>query len=115
MDSRTGQGCVLVVEDPLIQRFIGGVLKREGRQVVEAKAEESLRVLRSRDQAIALLITNQPLRFVEFAETLPLIYVAAVPDPAMALHFRYCRMLRKPFPPSDLVECVAELLPVPAI
>ena len=33
--------------------------------------------------------------------------VAAVPDPTLALHFRYCRMLRKPFPPSDLVECVA--------
>ena len=115
MDSQSDLGCVLVVEDPLIQKFIGGILKREGRQVIEAKAEQSLRILRSSDPAIVLLITNQPLRFVEFAETLRLIYVAAIPDPTLALRFRYCRMLTKPFPPNDLVECVAELLPIAAV
>ena len=104
-----------MVEDPLVQKFIGGVLKRDGRQVIEAKAEQSLRVLRAGDPVVVLLISNQPLRFVEFAEFLPLINIAAVPDPTLVLRFRYCRILRKPFPPSDLVECVAELLPVPAV
>lgn len=111
MQSETGHGCVLVVEDPLIQRFVSGVLKREGHQVVEAKAEESLRILRAGDGDIAVLITNQPLNFLEFAETLPVVYIAALPDPTLALRFSRCRILRKPFPPSDLVECVAELAP----
>ena len=116
MQSRSGHGCVLVVEDPLIQRFVSGVLRRAGHQVVEAKAEESLRILRTSDQAIVLLITNQPLRFLEFAETLPLIYIAALPEPTLVFRFSRCRMLRKPFPPSHLVECVAELAPLsPAV
>ena len=76
-----------------------------------ASSAESLRILRAGDHSIALLITNQPLRFIEFAETLPLVYVAASPDPTLALRFRRCRVLRKPFPPADLVECVAELAP----
>jgi DNA-binding response OmpR family regulator len=106
---------VLVVEDPVIQRFVSGILKREGCQVVEARAEESLRILRTGDRGVALLITNQPLNFLEFAEILPLIYVAAAPDSTLAVRFRHCRTLRKPFPPGELVACVDELLPIPAV
>jgi CheY-like chemotaxis protein len=109
MPPKTENGCVLVVEDPLIQKFVRSVLKQEGHQVVEARSDESLRMLRARDLAVNLLITNQPKRFLEFAETLPLIYLAATPDPALASRFRRCRILRKPFPPGDLVACVAEL------
>jgi hypothetical protein len=100
-----------LVEDPLIQRFVRGILAREGLQVIEARAEESLRILRTGDQSVGLLITNEPLRFLTFAETLPLLYIAAFPEPILVLRFRRCRMLRKPFPPSDLVECVMELAP----
>jgi hypothetical protein len=111
MQAKTGPGLVLIVEDPLIQRFVGGILKREGRPVVEASVDGALRILGAGDPAVALLITNQPARFLEFAETLPLLYIAAFPDPALAERFHRCRMLRKPFPPMDLMACAAELAP----
>jgi len=104
------------VEDPMIQRFVGGILKREGYLVVKAELHEALRTLRDSPDLVSLLITNVPGHFFEFAETLPLIYVAAFPDPALADRFRRCRALRKPFHPSDLALCAAELSPaVPAV
>jgi hypothetical protein len=111
MQLKTGHGFVLIVEDPLIQRFVGGILKRGGRPVVEADGDGALRILRAGDSAVALLITNKPARFLEFAGTLPLLYIAAFPDPALADRFRRCRMLRKPFAPVDLMACAAELAP----
>jgi hypothetical protein len=108
---KTAVGCVLVVEDPLIRRFVGGILKREGHLVVEAELEEAVRTLRHDDGAVALLITNVPAHFLEFAETVSLIYIAACPDPDLAGRFRSCRTLCKPFRPSDLVANAAELAP----
>jgi CheY-like chemotaxis protein len=111
MQSQTGRGLVLIVEDPLIQRFVGGILKRGGRLVVEADGDGALQILRAGETAVALLITNQPARFLDFAGTLPLLYFAAFPDPALADRFHRCRMLRKPFAPVDLMACAVELAP----
>jgi hypothetical protein len=102
---------VLIVEDPLIRRFAGGILKREGYLPIDADREESLRILRGGDSGVCLLVTNQPGGFLEFAGTLPLLYIASFPDPGLAARFRHCRMLRKPFSPDDLVSCAAELAP----
>ena len=107
----TAHGCALVVEDPMIRRFVGSILKREGYLVVEAGLEEALRTLRDEPSAVSLLITNAPGSFGEFAETLPLLYVASSPDPVLAGRFRRCRTLRKPFSPRDLTVCAAELAP----
>lgn len=115
MEWKTAQGCVLIVEDPLIRRFVGGILTREGRSVVEAEPDQALRILRGGECAVSLLVTNHPERFLEFAETLPLLYIAAFPDAALAVCFPRYRMLRKPFYPPDLVRCAAELLRVPAV
>lgn len=111
MQSKTGPGLVLVVEDPLIQRFVGGIFKHEGRQVVEVDRDGALRILRAGDSPVALMITNQPARFLEFADTLPVLYIAASPDPVLAERFRHCRMLRKPFAPAELMACARELVP----
>ncbi len=111
MHPRNPRGCVLIAEDPLICRFVGGILKREGYVVVETEPEAALRILRAGDDAVSLLITNQPARFLEFAETIPLIYTAAFPDPKLADRFLRCRMLRKPFPPGELMALAAELAP----
>jgi CheY-like chemotaxis protein len=101
---------VLIVEDPRVRRLIAGILKREAYAVIEAELEEALRILREAPDSVALLITNVPAHFCEFAETLPLVYVAAFPDPALADRFRRCRTLHKPFRPCDLAQCAAELV-----
>lgn len=111
MPEKTAAGCVLVVEDPLIRRFVGGILKREGHLVVESELEEALHTLRHDSGTVSLLITNAPTHFLEFAESVPLIYLAAFPDPELAGRFHSCRTLRKPFRPSDLVAHAAELAP----
>jgi len=99
----------LIVEDPLIRKFVGDILKRKGFAVVEAELDEALRRLRDAPEAVSLLVTNVPAHFLEFAETLPVLYDAAFPDPALAARFRRCRTLRKPFHPGDLAECATEL------
>lgn len=109
MPQTTAPGYVLIVEDPTIRRFVGGILKREGYVVVEAELGKALRALRDEPGAVSLLITNGPAHFLEFAGTLPVLYVAASPDPALAGRFRCCRTLRKPFRPADLLLRVAEL------
>jgi len=115
MQQKAALGCALIVDDPIIRRFVGGILKREGYTVAEAELEEALRTLRDAPGAVSLLITNGPAHFLEFAESLPLIYVAAFPDPALASRFRHCRTLRKPFCPGDLVLCAAELAQAVAV
>ena len=112
MQQKAALGCALIVEDPMIRKFVGGILKREGYVVIEAELEAALRTLRGAPDAVSLLITNVPGNFLEFAETHPLIYVAAFPDPALADRFRRCRALRKPFHPGDLALCAAELAPL---
>lgn len=99
----------LIVEDPLIRKFVGGILKSKGFAVVEAELDEALRTLRDTPDAVSLLVTNAPAHFLEFAETLPVLYDAAFPDPALAARFRRCLTLRKPFHPCDLAARAVEL------
>jgi len=112
MQQKAALGCALIVEDPIIRRFVGGILKREGHPVAESGLEDALQTLRDAPGAVSLLITNAPAPFLEFAETLPLIYIASSPDPALADRFHHHRTLRKPFRPADLVLCAAELAPL---
>src|ERR1017187_6660213 len=109
MQPTTASGSALIVEDPMIRRFVGGILKREGYVVVEAELEEAMRTLRDAPGAVSLLITNAPASFFQFAETLPLIYVPPPPAPVLANFSRLSRPLAKPFRPGDLVACAAEL------
>jgi hypothetical protein len=72
----------------------------------------------SPDEAIALLragqadllITNTPGDFTEFGKTVPLLYLAAFPDPQVAAPFDRWLSLRKPFPTAELVILTGRLL-----
>ncbi|MCU1233213.1 MAG: response regulator receiver protein [Candidatus Solibacter sp.] len=75
------------------------------------EAPQGVDLLRSGDCGIGLLITNVPARFTEFADRVPLLYIAAFPDPNEVSPFRTCRVLRKPFHPEQLINCVEQLLP----
>ena len=100
---------VLVAEDPFISNFLRTMLQRRGHQVVTGEAGHVSELMRNGSVKAQLVITNRPEAFLPFAETLPLLYIAANPDPAVALQFPACRILRKPFRNGDLLEAVEEL------
>jgi DNA-binding response OmpR family regulator len=104
-------GSIVVVEDPFVSGFLRNVLQRKGYHVIPLDADAGVNLLRAADPNIGLLITNHPTIFAEFAERVPLLYIAAFPDPAAASPFRASRLLRKPFHPDQLLNCVQELLP----
>jgi hypothetical protein len=101
---------IVVVEDPMVSGFLCSVLTRKGYPVIPLGPADGRKLLRSPDARIGLLITNQPAAFTEFAVRLPLLYVAAFPDPAVASPFLVSLMLRKPFLPEQLLSCVEQLL-----
>jgi hypothetical protein len=109
--SRAGQisAMILVAEDPYINTFLRAVLQRHGHHVVTSDPEQASDLMRSGGVKADLVVTNRPEVFLPFAETLPLVYIAATPDPALALQFSTCRVLRKPFRNDDLLEAVGEL------
>jgi hypothetical protein len=94
---------ILIAEDPLITTFLRTILERHGHQVMTGEP------MRNRGMQPQLVITNRPEDFLPFAGTLPMLYIAASPDPAMALRFSNCRVLCKPFRNADLLEAVDEL------
>jgi len=100
---------IVVVEDPQIQKLIQGLLGRSGYQA-QAAAQDYCQTLLEGGSLPSVLITNQPSLFLAFAEELPLLYVAALPDPRLASMFRHCRVLRKPFHVSELVASVDQLI-----
>ena len=106
MDSRR----VLVVEDPLVRRLIHGILTRGGYTVVQAELWRAFELLSDPGEAFALLITNQPYLFLEFAGNISVLYVAAVPDAEWAAKLPRCRTLHKPFRPQELLELTGKLL-----
>jgi hypothetical protein len=77
---------------------------------VQAAAQDYRRTLLEGGRLPSVLITNQPSLFLAFADELPLLYVAALPDPRLASMFRRCRVLRKPFQASELVASVDQLI-----
>ena len=107
---KTGSGVILVVEDPFVRSFLRTVLERHGYKVLPGDVRHGLAALRDRNQEVRLLITNVPAAFTEFASRVPLLYLAALPDPSLASRYRNSRVLSKPFHPGDLLALVQELL-----
>jgi CheY-like chemotaxis protein len=100
---------ILVAEDPFINTFLRTVLQRRGHKVVTSDPAQGSDLMRTGEVKADLVITNKPEAFLPFAEQLPILYIAATPDPARVECFHACRMLRKPFRSEDLLEAVEEL------
>jgi DNA-binding response OmpR family regulator len=100
---------IAVIEDPFIRRLLRDILKKYGYRVVEASAAEAVEALRSGVHNFRLVITNSPSDFLPFAAEVPLLYLAADPDPDLAARFTHCRALQKPFVARELVEAVRDL------
>ena len=52
---------------------------------------------------VDLLITNTPATFAEFGQMVPLLYLAAFPDPEAAADFERWLALSKPFQTTQLL------------
>jgi len=100
---------VVVAEDPFISNFLRTVLQRRGHKVVIGEAHHASEMIRTGTIAADVVITNTPDAFLLVAGKLPLLYIAANPDPELATKFPLCRVLRKPFRNEDLVEAVEDL------
>jgi len=98
----------VVVEDVFVRAFLRTALERHGYAATCAAPEAARKLLESGEAG--LLITNIPDTFAAFGASVPLIYVAAFPDPAAAAGFSRWRPLRKPFPTSELIALVQELM-----
>ena len=105
-----GSGRVLVVEDPLVRRLIEGIFVRAGFAVTQAEPQRALALLDDTQRHFELLITNVPELFADRGFDLPVLYIAASPDPQWLLKFPLCRALQKPFHPRQLLDLAHELL-----
>ena len=76
---------------------------------MEVAPEHGVELVRGNAANLALVITNTPSLFTAFAERVPILYLAAMPDMVLAARFRTCRALRKPFHPRQFLEAVEEL------
>jgi hypothetical protein len=76
--------------------------------VVAAVAGRAVEALRAADGP-PTLVTNAPGQFLEFADQVPLLYLAEAPDSSLAGRFRLCRVLRKPFHAEELFAALDEL------
>jgi hypothetical protein len=102
------------VEDPFVRSFVQAYLARHGIEGVGLEIGQAIEMLRRDAGQARAIITNRPDGFLEFAE-LPLLYMAAFPDPEQAKPFRHHRMLRKPFRPEELLQAMRELLDHPTL
>jgi len=110
MISSDNDASVVLVEDPLIRRYVRSVLAHRRTAVVEANAADAVGLVRSGESKVCLLITNRPDDFLPFAADLPLLYVSSQPERHLAASFRACRTLNKPFAPAELTMAVCELI-----
>jgi len=101
---------IAVCEDPFVRKLVRDVLTRRGYRVIGADVDEAVELLRSGAEQVSLVITNTPSEFMDFADTLPMLYMAAAPDEALAAHFRACLTLQKPFSNQRLIDAVAALV-----
>ena len=99
---------VVVVEDVFVRSFLRAALERVGYVAHCVSAQEAMRLLRSGE--IDLLVTNTPDTFSEFGATIPLLYIAAFPNPANAVAFRRWLPLHKPFQAYELNAVIQRLL-----
>ena len=72
--------------------------------------DEALELLRLGVVEVSLIITNHPAEFIDFANEVPVLYMAAAPDQAVAARFRACRTLQKPFSTRSLIDAVDALV-----
>src|SRR5438094_8608264 len=110
MPTEASSGVVVVVEDPFVRNFLRSVLERQGYEVLSGGVWHGLAALRDGSREVQLLITNRPSAFTEFADRVPLLYLAALPDPSLVSPYRDSRVLSKPFHPHQLLASVQELL-----
>jgi hypothetical protein len=101
---------LIIVEDALISKLVRAVLEKRGYAAILATAAEAAKLLRAPESRIGALLTNAPAIFLEFAEKTRLLYLSSAPDPLLAAAFQVCRVVRKPFVPSELAEAVGELM-----
>lgn len=102
-------GVIVVVEDPLISRFVGKVLQRAGYPVLELDPQPALNATRNGEIRVKMLITNIPHVFAASAADVPLLYLAAEPNYFLTEGFRELRVLQKPFLPAQLLGMVNEM------
>lgn len=102
-------GTVVVVEDPLVSKLVRAVLEKRGYAVKLAGASEAAALLASPRSGVGVLVTNAPDTFLQFADRVPLVYLTSAPNLLLEAAFRACRVVVKPFVPSDLVRAVSEL------
>jgi CheY-like chemotaxis protein len=106
---QAAQPPLVVVEDPLISNLVRTLLRRQNYPVTASGITEALALLRRPESFQGILITNNPSLFIDFAENLRLLYLSSVPDPLLEGLFPRCRVVRKPFAPSDLIQAVQDL------
>jgi hypothetical protein len=100
------RGTIAVIEDPFVSKFLRDLLTRQGYRIVEAKAAHCADVLKGH---VDLVITNAPDDLGDVPFDVPLLYLAATPDPALAARFSHCRAVEKPFQMRQLLNAVEEL------
>ena len=101
---------IVVVEDRLVSNLVGAVLRKHGYLVRGAELSEALTLLREDPGGVGVLVTNAPAAFLEFGDRVPLLYLTSQPDVKLRASFSACRVVLKPFVPSELAEAVAELM-----
>src|SRR5581483_4712044 len=73
---------ILVAEDPFVNTFLRTVLKRHGDTVTVGEPHHSACLLHDGSLQADLVITNRPAEFLEFRESIAILYTASNPDPA---------------------------------
>jgi hypothetical protein len=102
-------GTFVVVEDPLVSNLVCAVLRKRGYEVRVAGVAEAAALLRLPEARVAALITNQPARFLEFADRVRLLYLTSQPESQLRASFPKCEVVLKPFAPEDLAQAAGTL------
>lgn len=106
----TVTGTILVVEDPLVSKLVGTVLRRHGYEVSLVAPADASALLAAPDSNVGVLVTNQPDAFLDYSDRVPLLYLSSNPEVLLEEAFRVCRVVLKPFTPSQLVSAVGALV-----
>ncbi|HWD00244.1 MAG TPA: hypothetical protein VG456_25975 [Candidatus Sulfopaludibacter sp.] len=106
-------GVIVIVEDPFIRRYLRSILTRAGLRTMEAEECAAVDLVRSGEVRVAVLITNDPRAFREFAADCALIYTSSSPESTMVEGFERCRILQKPFHADELLKALREVGVIP--
>jgi CheY-like chemotaxis protein len=100
---------LVIVEDPMIANLIRTVLRRENFTVVITVTANAISMVRQPERFNGVLVTNTPEDFLELTDTVRLLYLSGAPNPEIQNLFRRCRVVRKPFSPSEILAALKEL------